>query len=73
MVNNAGIAGPIGPAEWLQLEDYKKVSMEINKLSTNASDNTSYTNTIYRLKVKVVFMQKFVYLPETPSQSNAHM
>ena len=26
LVNNAGIAGPIGPVEWLRIEDYQKVS-----------------------------------------------
>ncbi|KAM9319494.1 retinol dehydrogenase 5 isoform 1-T2 [Gastrophryne carolinensis] len=33
LVNNAGIANPIGPTEWMNLEDYRRV-MEVNAFGT---------------------------------------
>ncbi|KAG8452405.1 hypothetical protein GDO86_004272 [Hymenochirus boettgeri] len=35
LVNNAGVANPIGPTEWMTLQDFKKV-MEVNTFGTIA-------------------------------------
>ncbi|NP_001086194.1 retinol dehydrogenase 5 L homeolog isoform X1 [Xenopus laevis] len=54
LVNNAGIANPIGPTEWMTIQDYKKV-MEVNAFGTIAV-SLSFLSLIKKAQGRIVNM-----------------
>ncbi|NP_001087725.1 retinol dehydrogenase 5 S homeolog isoform X1 [Xenopus laevis] len=54
LVNNAGIANPIGPTEWMTIQDYRKV-MEVNAFGTIAV-SLSFLSLIKKAQGRIINM-----------------